>query len=314
MYALVSKNYVFSWLTSLHSGNGICNFYDSCTCSPGYGGKWCDEFTCFGLARNASGVCSGHGHCTDINTCKCNCGWMGVDCSLIQYANITITETVIVYKNATGNNCTVQEEEIKHLNESLIECLNRTCPPPPPPVYINQTVFVCEGISNCYGYDSRDPRVCNGNGVCKDGMCSCWNGTEGRMCEKVPRGGGRCAGNVTLCHSLSGGPSPFIECHFAGFPNSAECRCAVFVSGQTSPFYGHNCEAYKCGNSLSTSPHVCSGHGACIGPNNCSCLPGFTGSNCDKSWDCSATNNCSGKCYFVNLVNLISFRSRPLSR
>lgn len=46
---------------------------------------------------------------------------------------------------------------------------------------------------------------------------------------------------------------------------------------------GYDCQLHSCNGVESTDIGVCSGRGACMAPNNCHCSLGYTGSNCELS-------------------------------
>jgi hypothetical protein len=71
-----------------------------------------------------------------------------------------------------------------------------------------------------------------------------------------------------------------------------------------SGYTGYECQLISCYGINQTSPNVCSGHGQCISPNNCSCDSGYTGYNCQLNI-----------CYGINQVssNVCSGRGECVS-
>jgi alpha-tubulin suppressor-like RCC1 family protein len=63
------------------SGHGNCTGYNTCSCSAGYTGTYCDSYTCFGTSANSSSVCSSNGKCVKVDTCVCFPGYSGSLCN-----------------------------------------------------------------------------------------------------------------------------------------------------------------------------------------------------------------------------------------
>jgi hypothetical protein len=83
--------------------------------------------------------------------------------------------------------------------------------------------------------------------------------------------------------------SSSVECSNQGYyQNQSYCICSNGVMNSCSSCYGIN----------SGSSSICSGHGQCVSPNNCSCNSGYTGYNCQLNIcygiNQTSTNVCSG--------------------
>jgi hypothetical protein len=80
--------------TSVCSGNGVCNNYDTCTCNVGWSGCFCDdELVCNGLKNIDPGVCSGVGKCISNEQCKCEGGYLGNYCQIFYCNGVLKNET-----------------------------------------------------------------------------------------------------------------------------------------------------------------------------------------------------------------------------
>jgi hypothetical protein len=60
-------------------------------------------------------------------------------------------------------------------------------------------------------------------------------------------------------------------------------------------YYGSQCETYNCYGVIYNASSTCSSNGTCIGPNRCLCQAGFYGSNCQFY-------NCFGLSFNSSLV------------
>jgi len=94
-------------------------------------------------------------------------------------------------------------------------------------------------------------------------------------------GAGNCtADDVCICEKFHKG-------------DQCEISCADGVN-----YSGESCEVTMCSGLKSFDINVCSGHGTCVGPQNCSCTAGYYGSDC-SNYDCygilkSNATVCSG--------------------
>lgn len=109
----------------------------------------------------------------------------------------------------------------------------------------------------CNGIPATSNQVCNGKGTClDDNSCHCSDGWAGADCSLV----------VSSCGGI-----PFNDksvCSGSGTCSESGCSCSL----------GHNgtlCEDFNCDHL-----NGCSGHGTCVGANNCECDDLWDGANC----------------------------------
>ncbi|KAG2392646.1 hypothetical protein C9374_011371 [Naegleria lovaniensis] len=124
----------------------------------------------------------------------------------------------------------------------------------------------------CNGVPAYSASVCSGSGKCVGpNMCQCMPDRYGYNCENF------------LCYGKSIG-----ACSYNGLcvaPNTCQCKpnfagaeCSQCASGYT----GMYCERPMCYGVDSLNKYVCSGNGACVAPNKCSCKPGAYGERCEQ--------------------------------
>ena len=117
-----------------------------------------------------------------------------------------------------------------------------------------------EGSPSCSGHKPC-PHDCSQNGLCSDGMCTCYGGFMGLDCSQKSCG-------VTNCNHATGN----------GYCNTRTGTCSCKYG-----YTGADCSIKTC------SPADCSGNGKCEG-GECICRPGWSGSSCD------IMDGCAGGC------------------
>eukprot|EP00808_Paulinella_micropora_P022825 g77586.t1 len=290
--------------------HGTCNQQTKylCVCRKGWAGQLCDQ-----SFQGCENMCSHRGSC-EKGVCACQEGYSGSDCSLNCPAVCLEHGTCLdghcdCHEGYTGTWC---EETACTSAEGGVECSGHGL--------CLQDVCYCElGWAGELCEVKVCPNQCSGKGLCVDGHCVCQPGSDeasflweegnhispqhlhlsdltyqqldqallsslpnltpiGLACESV-----RCAS----------------DCGQGGWcdQQSGACLCRAGYAG----FRHFDC-AYK----LCDSATVCSGHGVCVGDQECVCDPGqaisssanlqvgwtggWIGSNCSQPL---CPNNCS---------------------
>jgi len=130
------------------------------------------------------------------------------------------------------------------------------------------------------------------NGGCNAGLCECWEGWKGDVCDKL-----KCPACVNgVC-----GPTGECLCKpgYEGERCEKQTCIQECVAGTCNPVTGM-CECdpgwmgVACENKI--CPKSCSGNGICNSPNGeCECIPGWTGEACEDPV-CPEACNRNGEC------------------
>lgn len=218
-----------------------------CVCSQGYSGEKCSGWTCGGVWKNSTTVCSGHGVCFAPNACRCDPTYVGDTCQ----GTTTPTPALATspapsqpppreYMTTQPPGATLspapQTTEQPRQTESMLP--PQTTNPPTrqedtnlPTTNAPRTTIQPSPTPNplgwCNGFPANDSRACSGNGQC----------------------------NPTSSNSAS------------------VCVC-------NQGYIGEKCSNWRCGGVLKNLTTVCSGHGACVAPDTCKCDASFVGDNC----------------------------------
>jgi hypothetical protein len=246
------------------SGHGVCTGHDICNCTTGYTGSNCEEPICFEIQASSVTVCSGNGECLSPNTCTCNSTHTGQQCQY-PYCN-GIESTAVGVCNGHGN-CTEVDVCSCDSGYSGIFCDSPTCG----------------------GVPESDSSVCSGNGVCNGpDDCSCNDGFEGTNCESTTP-----VASSPQSPQPSPQPSPQDSPVSSPVPSPTP-EASPSVSPVPSPLVGESSPVPVASSSPPVSMitcygkqidavDVCSGHGACVDQNVCSCFSGYTGTECNSN-------------------------------
>ncbi|EFC46040.1 predicted protein [Naegleria gruberi] len=231
------------------------------TCADGFVGELCNIPICFNVFANESNVCSGHGSCKSPNNCSCFGNWEGESCQSCK-EGYTGSECDTPVSGYSGSNCDI-------------------------PVCFGSSVegdgsLVCSGHGNCSGPDMC---TCNENWSGND--CStCREGYYGEDCSSCTPGfsGERC--DIPSCFGISANASNV--CSGNGYCFSPDlCSCFENWKGEScnqcsSDYIGELCDIPSCFGVNGNDRSVCSGHGSCITPSNCSCFNNWEGAMCEN--------------------------------
>jgi len=114
----------------------------------------------------------------------------------------------------------------------------------------------------CFDIGADNSAVCSGNGICTaEDACTCEPSYFGPQCENF------------LCF----GDSDPNACGGARGTCVGANNCSCIVNG----YSGAQCENYTCFGIDASHHNVCSSHGACLIPDQCSCSTPYSGANCD---------------------------------
>jgi hypothetical protein len=297
---------------SVCNGHGNCHGPDTCICSSLYTGTFCNITTCYSILSDDISTCSSNGHCVDYNVCECSDGNVGDNCELKTCSGRNSSDPMVCNGRGLCNevdNCTC--------NNGF---LGISCELPIPPI----PVFNCSSdewtgtncsIPICFGLNASDILVCNGNGACsKPDNCTCNIGNTGQRCELLDNGntdghvanctvqwtGDNCT--VPICFGLNAS-NPLV-CNGNGtcnYPDNCTCisgltglECEKYINSEVNPEFivncttgwtGTNCSIPVCFGLNASNPLVCSGNGTCNRPDNCTCISGIEGAECDQITD-----------------------------
>lgn len=255
---------------------------DVCSnCGASWSGSKCEVPRCFGFAANDTRVCSGRGTCVAPDVCS-NCG-----------------------TSWSGSMCEVPKCFGKAANDTSVCSSRGVCVAPD----------VCSGCAAgyggsqcqfpiCYGIMSNNTNTCSGRGTCDapDVCSNCLAGYGGSRCH-LPICYGYTANDTSRVCSGRGScvaPDVCVNCN-AGWSGS-QCQHAICFGLQANNtnvctghgtcnlpnnctcaagYEGNQCQYPICNGKGSTNPTVCSAHGTCSSPNNCTCFNNWVGIDCE---------------------------------
>ncbi|KAG2377997.1 hypothetical protein C9374_008619 [Naegleria lovaniensis] len=232
--------------TSVCSGNGKCITQDYCQCKPGYFGRYCEEWTCFGSLKSSSSVCSSQGTCLGLDQCNCTNGYTGNKCE-----NAPFVPSPYTCYGDTGSSSSVCSGHGNCVGNDNCSC------------HAGYTGLKCD-IPICFGILANQSNVCSKHGNCTaPDTCTCKNSNySGTQCE------------VYSCYTVSS-LSPSVCSGHGQCLSYNQCNCSYGYTGLT-------CSYFTCYGRLSNDAGVCSGYGNCIGIDQCNCTSGRTGSQCES--------------------------------
>eukprot|EP00697_Spironema_sp_BW2_P011756 gnl/Spiro4/27597_TR13730_c0_g1_i3.p1 gnl/Spiro4/27597_TR13730_c0_g1~~gnl/Spiro4/27597_TR13730_c0_g1_i3.p1 ORF type:complete len:799 (-),score=233.97 gnl/Spiro4/27597_TR13730_c0_g1_i3:111-2507(-) len=229
------------------SGNGLCRG-GHCDCYAGYSGDSCGD-----VVISCHNNCSNHGVCKNAH-CECWGGYVGDYCddpapNLQDMSHLPKAQQQQAIEKSKNIGSVGRSDIMEYRDLDVTEEEDT----------VSDRTRTTDGLARCLNN-------CTSNGVCKNGVCSCFFGWTGASCDT--------ARYFALCpHNCSkNGHCYYGRCYcYSGFGGA---DCATNYSEGGLQLFGSAPTVRYC-------PDDCGGHGQC-GVRACNCYPGWYGDACEK--------------------------------